>query len=359
MAAKEVLLFSSSNSRDTSLYPSGNSYTLYLSSPVKNIERIDLVNARVPNTIYNLTNGTDVLSLGPSGSPTTVSLNPGFYGVYDMATALTNTGLVTVTYLTFEGKFIFSSASPFGVQINSVQLSNILGIPVTTTAIAATLVPGSGSTWPTYAGQYILVSQKIVNTSIGEIIFLDIDELKTPRHVFTGGLKYDTRQSYVTQLTDGSGPSRAFAPISLDVGSGCMKNFNEGNDYKISVFYPEPINSLQRLTIRWVDINGQPLIFNGLENNSFILRLHVRAKVMEPTEEENDLERRVEELEIKRMVADAEAMEAAAAAKRTETKKTRFGKWTVVLLALLGILGYVVYKRFLRPNPVGEFGPVI
>jgi hypothetical protein len=245
MAAKEILLFSSSNSRDTSLYPSGNSYTLYLSSPVKNIERIDLVNARVPNTIYNLTNGTGVLAVGPSGSPTTVSLNPGFYGVYDMATALTNTGLVTVTYLTFEGKFIFSSASPFGVQVNSTELSNILGIPVTTTAIAATLVPGSGSTWPTYAGQYILTSNNIVNTSIGEIIFLDIDELKTPRHVFTGGLKYDKRQSYVTQLTDGSGPSRAFAPITLDVSSGCMKNFNEGNDYKISVFYPEPINSLQ------------------------------------------------------------------------------------------------------------------
>ena len=351
MAAKEVLLFSSSNSRDASLYPSGNSYTLYLSSPVKNIERIDLVSARVPNTIYNLTNGTGVLALGP----TTVSLNPGFYGVYDMATALTNTGLVTVTYLTFEGKFIFSSATPFTLQINSPELSNIVGIPATTVFTAAL----AGPTWPTYAGQYILVSNNIVNTSIGEIIFLDIDELKTPRHVFTGGLKYDKRQSYVTQLTDGGGPSRAFAPISLDVGSGCMKNFNENSDYKISVFYPEPINSLQRLTIRWVDINGQPLIFNGLENNSFILRLHVRAKVMEPTEEENELEHRVAELEIKRMVDDAETMEAAAALKLAETKKTRFGKWTVVLLALLGVLGYVVYKRFLRPNPVGEFGPVI
>ena len=353
MSAKEVLLFSSSNSRDTSLYPSGNSYTLYLSSPVKNIERIDLVSARVPNTIYNLTNGTGVLTVGA----TTVSLNPGFYGVYDMATALTNTGLVTVTYLTFEGKFIFSSASPFTLTVNSTELSNIIGIPKAT-AFPATQVPGSGSTWPTYAGQYILTSTNIVNTSIGEMVFLDIDELKTPRHVFTGGLKYTTktdgRVQYTVQLTDGSGPSRAFAPILLDVGSGCMKNFEENKDYNISVFYPEPINSLQRLTIRWVDINGQPLVFNGLENNSFMLRLHVRAKVMEPTEEENDLERRVEELEIKRMVADAEAMEAAAALKLAETKKTRFGKWTVVLLALLGVLGYVVYKRFLRPNPVGE-----
>ena len=74
MAAKEVLLFSSSNSRDASLYPSGNSYTLYLSSPVKNIERIDLVSARVPNTIYNLTNGTGVLV--PYNSPNIFVYNP-------------------------------------------------------------------------------------------------------------------------------------------------------------------------------------------------------------------------------------------------------------------------------------------
>ena len=350
MAAKEILLYGSSQSRDVTLYPSGNSYTIFLSSPVTNIERIDLVSARVPNSMYNLTNGTGVLAVGPSGSPTTVSLNPGFYGVYDMATALTNTGLVTVTYLTFEGKFIFSSASAFGVQVNSTELSNILGIPVTTTAIAATQVPGSGSTWPTYANKYILTSNNVVNASVGEQIFLDIDELKTPRHIFTGGLQYVTKvdgsNKYITQLTAGSGPSRAFAPITLDVNSGNIKNFHENKDYRISVFYPEPINKLQRLTVRWVDIYGQPLIFNGLEQNSFILRLHVRAKVMEPTEEENDLERRVAELEIKRFIEDVEEPP-------PPPQKTRFGRWTVVLLALLGLLGYVVYKRFINPNPVG------
>jgi hypothetical protein len=352
MAAKEILLYGSSQSRDMTLYPSGNSYTIFLSSPVKNIERVDLVSARVPNSMYNLTNGVSCLIIGA----TTVSLNPGFYGVYDMATALTNTGLVTVTYLTFEGKFIFSSGSAFGVKVNSGELSNILGIPVTTTAIAAAI---AGTTWPTYSGQYILTSNSVVNTSFGEQVFLDIDELKTPRHVFTGGLQYVQMQSgankYTTQLTAGDGPSRAFAPISLDVNSGNIKNFHENKDYKISVFYPEPINSLQRLTIRWVDIHGLPLVFNGLEQNSFILRLHVRAKVMEPTEEENELERRVAELEIKRFIEDVEDK----GPPPPPPQKTRYGRWTVVLLALLGLLGYVVYKRFIQPNPVGEFGPVI
>ena len=277
MAAKEILLFSSSQSRDISLYPSGNSYTLFLSSPVRNIERVDLVSARVPNSMYNLVNGTDVLTLGAS----TVSLNPGFYGVYDLATALTNAGTglgVTVTYLTFEGKFIFSSSSSFGIKVNSAQLSNLLGIPMTDSAIQAAQ---AGSTWPTYANKYILTSNNVVNASVSEQIFLDIDELRTPRHVFTGGLQYEKRGSYVTQLTSGAGPSRAFAPLTLDVNSGCIKNFHENKDYKISVFYPEPINKLQRLTVSWLDINGQPLAFNGLEQNSFILRLHVRATVAE------------------------------------------------------------------------------
>jgi len=345
MAAKEVILFGSSNSRDPTLYPSGNSYVLFLSSPVKNIERVDLVSARVPNTLYNITNGTEVLTLGLA----TVSLNTGFYGVYDMATALTNTGLVTCTYLTFEGKFLFSSSGQFSLTVNTQELSKILGIPMGQ-PLQGTL---AGSTWPAYTNKYILTSANIVNTSTGDQIFLDIDELRTPRHVFTGGLQYVTKtdgsNQYVAQLTSGAGPSRAFAPIPLDVGSGCMKNFQENSDYKISVFYPEPINSLQRLTVRWLDINGQPLIFNGLESNSFILRLHVRAKVMEPDEDETELEKRVSQLEIDRMVADARAKDDLPPQNKP---KTRFGKWTVVLLALLVMLGYVVYKRFLVPNEV-------
>jgi len=279
MAAKEILLFSSSQNRDQTLYPSGNSYTLYLSSPVKNIERVDLVSARVPNTMYNLTNGAGAITIGTKS----YDINPGFYGVYDLATALTNTGAVTVTYLTFEGKFIFSSAASFGVRVNSAELSNILGLPVTTSLLNATHVVAPTS-WPTYLEQYILTSNVVVNASVGEQIFLDIDELKTPRHVFTGGLQSasDSR-GYTIQSTSGSGPSRAFAPITLDVKSGCIKHFNENSDYKISVFYPEPINSLQRLTVKWLDINGRPLVFNGLEQNSFILRLHVKAAVIEPT----------------------------------------------------------------------------
>ena len=76
-----VLLFADSRNRDLTLYPSGNSYVLHLTTPVKNIERVDLVSARVPNTIPNLSRGSTVLSINSSN----VSLNTGFYSVYGLA----------------------------------------------------------------------------------------------------------------------------------------------------------------------------------------------------------------------------------------------------------------------------------
>jgi len=42
------LLFADSKNRDVALYPSGSSYVLHLTTPIKDIERVDLVSARVP-----------------------------------------------------------------------------------------------------------------------------------------------------------------------------------------------------------------------------------------------------------------------------------------------------------------------
>jgi len=52
------LLFADSKNRDAALYPSGSSYVLHLTTPIKEIERVDLVSARVPNVMYNLTAGS-------------------------------------------------------------------------------------------------------------------------------------------------------------------------------------------------------------------------------------------------------------------------------------------------------------
>ena len=60
----------------------------------------------------------------------------------------------------------------------------------------------------------------------------------------------------------------------MDVPSGGIKAFKEAGDYPVSVAFPSRLDSLDRLTIKWLDRNGKPLDFHGLDVNSFTLRLH-------------------------------------------------------------------------------------
>ena len=328
------LLFADSKNRDVALYPSGNSYVLHLTTPIKDIERVDLVSARVPNTMYNLTRGSNVLSVNSSN----VSLNDGFYSVYGLAQALT-TATLTLEYLPDEGHFLFSSSTPFTLLLHSQELATMLGLTkgVNLTSSLA------GPTDPAYATKYVLRSSTLVDLSLNEYIFLDIDELRTPSHVDTGAI------TGALGTITGSNSNRNFAPVMMDVGSACVKNFHENKDYQVSVTYPEPIASLQRLTVRWVDKTGAPLNFRGWETNAFVLRLHIRDRESEEEQEDlKDMSRRLGELEIKRMLDE----QAKPPPPPPPPKKTPFGKWTILVLLLLIALGYWGYKTFLRPNPV-------
>ena len=331
------LLFADSKNRDVALYPTGNSYVLHLTTPIKDIERVDLVSARVPNTMFNLTRGSNVISINSSN----VSLNEGFYSVYGLAQALTTTS-ITLEYLPDEGHFLFSSSASFTIFIHSQELATMLGLTkgvMYTSALA-------GPTDPAYASKHILRSVTLVDMSLNDYIFLDIDELRTPSHVDTGALVSSSG------TVSGSNANRNFAPVILDVGSGCIKNFHENKDYNVSVTYPEPIASLQRLTVRWVDKSGAPLNFRGWETNAFVLRLHIRDREREEEEEDlKDMSRRLGELEIKRMLDE----QAKPPPPPPPPKKTPFGRWTILVLLLLIALGYWGYKTFLRPNPVAEF----
>lgn len=332
------LLFADSKNRNVQLYPSGNSYVLHLTSPIKDIERVDLVSARVPNTIYNLTQGSNVLAVNSSN----VSLNTGFYSVYGLAQALgitSPTGL-GLDYLPDEGHFLFSSSASFTVTVNSAELAKMLGLP------NGVNLPSSlaGPTDPAYTSKYIVRSTTLIDMSINEYIFLDIDELRTPTHVDTGAITGSLG------TVSGSNANRNFAPVMMDVGSACIKNFHENKDYSVSVTYPEPIASLQRLTVRWVDKTGAPVNFRGWETNAFMLRLHIRDREREDEEENlKDLSLRLAQLELKRILDEQTTLKPV---NEEPKKKTPFGKWTVLVVLALLALGYWGYKTFVRPNPV-------
>ena len=327
-SATERLVFADSLNRDEGLYPTGDSYTLHLTTPIKNIERVDLVSARVPNTMYNITDGTGIFTIGTN----TISIRNGFYSAYGMADAVTSNALVTLDYLPDQGKFTFSNPGVFSITIQSEEFAKIVGLSnaTTYTATLATAVDAS------YTGKYIIRSTTLVDLSLNDYVFLDIDELRTPHNI--DARKLDGSSGTVS----GSNANRAFAPIIMDVGSACIKNFHENKDYRISVEYPEPINVLQRLTVRWFDRDGKLLDFRGWDTNAFVLRIHVR----EPDREiQLPPPPPLQDVELKRII-DAMTL-ALPPPPKEESKKFKIPWFLLVLATLIGIF---IWKTF-GPRP--------
>jgi len=325
-SASERLLFVDASNRDVSLYPTGSSYTLHLTRPIRNVERVDLVSARVPNTMYNLTDGSNVFAFNSSN----VSLNQGFYGAFTLAQAVTSNATVTLDYIQQEGHFVFSSASTFTLKIQSQEFATMVGLEKGVTYISSLATPLD----PVFKNKYIVKSTTLVDFSLNEYIYLDIEELRTPFNVDTGALQG------TSGTVSGANANRSFAPIIMDVSSACIKNFHENKDYRVSVDYPEPINSLQRLTVRWVDKNGDLLNFRGWNTNAFILRLHLTPDP-EPT---LPPPQPLEEIQIKRIV---EAMKVQPPP--PPEPKRRF-HWWIIVLVLIGAI--VAWKTFGGPGPV-------
>jgi len=264
----ETTLYADSRQRDVKLYPSGNSYTLFLQSPVHNIHQVDLVSAKIPNTVYNLTTSSNVISIGTSN----VALNPGFYSTCSLVDTFNSSAQVTnvaLSYLDAEGKFIFTG-NLTSVTTHTQEIADILGLPLGITAkspIASNTV--YRGLFPT-ANAYV-VSDRIVSLEVNDYIWLDIEEFRTP---FTTDARKLILNPQGVYTTTSNTSARSFAIIPMDVPSGGIKSFKEANDYPVNVTFPSRLDSLDRLTVKWLNRDGVPLDFRGLDVNSFTLRLH-------------------------------------------------------------------------------------
>ena len=282
-------VFVSSENRDIVRYPYGNSYTLHLTQPIKDIHKVELLYASVPNVLYNVTNGTKVISIVDGVSQTNFFLQLGYYNASTLATELTQTIFsltgVSVQYVQPTGKFLFirpSGSGPFSVIIQTEELAKLMGFnwpagSVNITLPAApplsTISPGTNPLFAghaRYAGNYFLLSNVIVNMAPNEGIFLDIHELRT---MFNEDALAITGDTYT-----GQNVSRTFGLIPMDVVAGAVKHFKKSTDYDFCVNYINPIERLDRLTVQWVNRKGQKVEFNGLEDNSFMLRFHTLRK---------------------------------------------------------------------------------
>jgi len=284
-------IFVSSQNRDSNLYPYGNSYTLFLNNTIKQIAKVELVNASVPNTLYNISNGSNIISISNvNGSLLTFSIPNGFYSAPGLATELIyaagNATGVSVQYVSSEGVMLFTNTSAFSMVINSTELAPLLGFPksivgttLTSQIVSSTPPAGPTPSYPLYCdnsqyrGLNWIKSSQVVDMNPYDGIFLDILELRNFNNEDAQALTIQNPNKFSTY--SGSNAGRTFGMIPLDVSSGTIKQFKKNTDYNLEVEFPYPIQKLDRLTIQWVDVNGNVVSFNGLNDNSFLLRFHV------------------------------------------------------------------------------------
>lgn len=328
-----MYVYADSTNRDTLLYPSGNSYTLHLTTPAKSVTRVDLVAAKVPNSMYNITTGTNCIEVGT----TQFSIPNGFYSAYGIAEALNNRIGVEVRYLPDEGKlWFFSTASSFTIQTLTPELQRVCGFASNTayTAQLTTLVPQYNLGTP----GYFIKSDNVVDLSTNEFVFLDIDELRTTQVTDSKALVGETYSGQTIRST--------FAMIPMDVGSGCIKNFKEDHDYVISITYPQPIVKLSRLTVRWYDKTGKLLNFNGFENNAFVLRVH---ELPPPEETPEETSKSITEVQLQRLI---ESMIPPPAPPTPEVKKVVIPRYLMYLILCIvtAMTLFTLWKSFQTPS---------
>lgn len=315
-------VFADSKNRDTVLHPHGNTYVLHLTKALRNVAKVELVSAKVPNSVYNLNDGSNCFEV----NSVQYSMPPGFYSAYGLADAMSSAScdIVHVEYQPDEGKYIFYSDSSFTLNILSHELKIMTGMTSQHVAVSTSDTVYENK----YKGQYYVKSEKIIDLSTNEFVFLDIDELRNQKVLDSKRL--------VGESYDGATIATSFAMIPLDVVSAQVKTFKETTDYKFSITFEHPIPRISRLTVRWLDKNGRVLNFNGFDNNAFVLRCTCNDSAPEPEPEEDKYELLAKRFE--------RAMQDAIPPPKPEKPRVPVWVFALTTLVLLGII-LKVYRR--------------
>jgi len=267
-----------SEDRDTTLYPYSNSYTMFLPNPIRYVTRVELVQASIPNVIENVTDGTDFIQVSNvvNDSLHAFSIPNGFYSGQGLLTTVQNAinleSNIVASFLVNEGRYLFyrpAGDGDFKLQ-PSALMARLMGFSDTTVRTSATVTdePGTSSTFSLYAnntqyrGKTFLKSDRIVNLSTDDQIFLDISELNS------------VWMEQMNKLNETTASQNNFGPIPMDVDSGKIKHFNSTKDYAYGTNFKPAISQISRLTVKWRKLNGETIQFENAQNNSFMLRIY-------------------------------------------------------------------------------------
>lgn len=308
------------DSINRSLNETGSQYTLKLTKDLRNVEKVELLSVSVPHVQYNITNGSNVIAV----NGVNYSIPPGFYTAQNLANILSNTIPLNVTYLNAHGIYIINHTQiPFTITLNTPEIQLRMGFASNT----YTSTDHANTPYTNYIknGQ-VVYSDNIIDLTTTKFVFLDIEEL---RH----GALVDSK---VTNTLDGTYPgttiSRTFGAIPMDVVQDWASTKVFKRDYEYYIKYEVPLPRLNRLTIRWIDYNGQLLDFNGMERNCFLLRVFCRPSAPPPEKKELDEDQLIKKLQ--RMIDDAFPPPA-------PPEKKGFKRWFLILPILVVALWFV------------------
>jgi len=257
-----------SRNRDTTLFPFSNTYTVFLNKPITNVTRVDLVSAIVTNP--STANAYIWLDITELRTPST----------YDARKlTLTNVGPLaspTLTILTISTPLV--SSTTLAGQANQVYRN----IASTATGIgtgARFTVTRNGSGVPTVAlaaagsGYSVGVTITLAGATVGGT---------TPTDNITFTVATVGSNQIQSNQTSSLTPATSFAVVPMDVPVNFQRTFKETTDYAWSVTYPSRLDSIERLTVRWLDYTGSVVQFGGpatttFDPNMFVLRVYTQV----------------------------------------------------------------------------------
>ena len=220
------------------MYVHVSSHGSYLTQPIKGIVRADLVSATVSRTIPTVVDGEYITIDGR-----TIHVPQGFYDQSTLITYLSGWNMSEFT-ITRDPVSYFTK-----VVITAGAISNVLdGTSNVFTILGFT--PGktySSSLFDEVTREYYFQGEG-PGITLPTQVFLDIEEL---RHPFMNGY---------------------FATFPLDTPLGGTKVFNESSDLMCTVKYPQPLDTIHRITPRWFDEYRTPLQISG----DFLLRVYCK-----------------------------------------------------------------------------------
>ena len=252
-----------SRARDINGYPNENDYRFKLKRTVKNVTKIEIVTAEIPNSDFVINENNNKLDVIDNGNTETVTIPIGDYDAFELANqfkiSLDALGYSTWTVSLTNGKYVFGSTNNFsllfltGANADSIVTSNdgynfgsISRRGSIRSVIGFNIEDTSSGTSATSTNKINLGGEKYIVIELGPDVRENLD-------------------SY-----DDSGNS-AFGKIVMSSSLNCVQCFDESL-YDISRSYNPPLRNLEYLRVKFRTYGGNLYNFRGHEH-SFMLRI--------------------------------------------------------------------------------------